>query len=118
MSAPKMYHYASCSTCKKARAWLGARDIEVELAPIVEAPPTRAELEAAWQASGLPLKRFVNTSGQSYRALGKEAWDALDEAGQLDALAADGKLIRRPLLIGDGVVLVGFKEAEWEAALG
>lgn len=118
MSAPKLYHYASCSTCKKARAWLTARGVEVALVPIVEAPPSRAELEAAWRASGQPLKRFVNTSGQSYRALGKEAWDALDEAGQLDALAADGKLIRRPLLVGEAVVLVGFKEEEWAEALG
>ena len=111
--------YPPCSTCKKAKAWLDAHGIDYLDRNIVEDNPTIEEL-AAWQeASGLPLRRFFNTSGRLYRERGIKA--RLD-AGMSDAeacalLAEDGMLVKRPLLVGEGFVLVGFKEAEWEAAL-
>jgi arsenate reductase len=114
-----VYGYDACSTCRKAYKWLDANAIDWEKRPIKEQPPTRAELEAIVRSSGLPLGRFFNTSGQSYRAGG---WSAkrktATEAEQLDALAADPMLLKRPLVVGDGMVLVGFKEADYAALLG
>jgi arsenate reductase len=109
--------YAGCSTCKKALKWLESRGIAHRVRPIVDEPPTAKEL-AAWVAkSGLPLKKWLNTSGQSYRALGKEAVDAMTDGDLVAALAADGKLVKRPVLVRGGVVLVGFSEAAWGVAL-
>ena len=113
------FHYPSCSTCKKAKSWLDARGLQVQAVHIVEAPPTRAQLQAWWRLSGQPLKRFFNTSGGSYRALELTSrYDGLSDEERLDLLAADGKLIKRPLLILDeATVLVGFQEALWAQAL-
>ena len=113
--------YAKCTTCQKARKWLEDRGIAFTERPIREQPPTAEELRAWLQASGLPLKRFFNTSGQSYRALDlTRRLPAMGEEEQLALLASDGMLVKRPILVAeDGkTVLVGFREAEWAAALG
>lgn len=111
----KLYHYPACQTCKKAIAWIKDKGALVELVHIVESPPSREELERWWRASGVALKRLFNTSGQSWKALDlTRRWEDYDEAALLDLLAADGKLIKRPILVGsDDAALFGFKEAEW-----
>lgn len=111
--------YPKCSTCKKAKAWLDAHGIAYEDRHIVEQNPTAQEL-AEWQArSGLPLKRFFNTSGLKYKELGLAArLPGMTEAEQLALLATDGMLVKRPLLVGEDFVLAGFRQAEWEKALG
>jgi len=110
MSKPLVLSYSGCSTCRKALKWLDAHGVEYTLRPIVEEPPTRAEL-ASWIAmSGKPVKKWLNTSGQSYRALGKAKVDAADENTLIKWLAADGKLVKRPVLVAGGRVLVGFDE--------
>ena len=110
--------YPNCSTCKKARAWLESQGIPFAERNIKTENPTREEL-AQWQkASGLPLKRFFNTSGQQYRALGlKEKLPAMTEEEQLELLSSDGMLVKRPLLVGESAVLVGFRPQEWEKAV-
>ncbi len=108
-------HYSGCSTCRKARAWLREHDITVTERPIVEQPPTRAELTRWVPASGLPLRKWLNTSGQSYRALGKEKVAAMTEAQLIDALSRDGKLVKRPVLVDGDRVLVGFDAAAYAA---
>ena len=114
-----MVWYPRCSTCQKALAWLRDRGIEPETRDIKSQRPAREELARWWKASGLPLKRFFNTSGLQYKALGlKEKLPAMSEDEQLDLLATDGMLVKRPLLVGDGFVLVGFREAEWAEKLG
>lgn len=111
--------YPKCSTCKKAKAWLDAHGVAYTDRHIVEENPTAAEL-AAWHAtSGLLLRRFFNTSGMLYRERNVKA---LLDAGMSDEdacalLAENGMMVKRPLVVGDGFVLVGFKEAEWEQAL-
>ena len=111
--------YPKCSTCKKAKAWLDAHGVAYTDRHIVEENPTAAEL-AAWHAtSGLPLRRFFNTSGMLYRERNVKA---LLDAGMSDEdayalLAENGMMVKSPLVVGDGFVLVGFKEAEWEQAL-
>lgn len=110
--------YAGCSTCKKALAWVKARGISVEVRPLVEAPPTREELAAWIPRSGRPVRRWLNTSGQSYRALGKDVVAALSDDDVVARLAADGKLVKRPVLVAGERVLVGFDEAAWADALG
>ena len=110
--------YPKCTTCQKAQKWLDETGAAYTVRNIKEDNPTRAELEQWHQRSGLPLKRFFNTSGLQYKALGLK--DKLPEMGQeeqLDLLATDGMLVKRPILVGDDVVLVGFRQAEWEAAL-
>lgn len=111
--------YPKCTTCQKARAWLDARGIAYQFRDIKEDRPTAQEL-AAWHArSGLPLKRFFNTSGMGYRALGlTDRLPGMSEADQLALLATDGMLVKRPILVGEDLVLVGFREKEWAAALG
>lgn len=111
--------YPKCTTCQRAKAFLDARHIPYTLRDIKAENPSAAEL-AAWHAmSGLPLRRFFNTSGLSYRALGlAEKLPSMNEAEQLSLLAADGMLVKRPLLIGDAFALVGFKETEWKSRLG
>lgn len=107
--------YPKCSTCRKAKDWLEARGVAYEDRHIVEQRPTVEELRD-WKArSGLPLKRFFNTSGQVYRAM--ELKDRLPEMGedeQLSLLASNGMLVKRPLAVGKDFVLVGFKQSEWE----
>ncbi|HSC87786.1 MAG TPA: Spx/MgsR family RNA polymerase-binding regulatory protein, partial [Polyangiaceae bacterium] len=115
----KLYHYPRCSTCRKARAWLDAHDVTVELIDIVENPPSREVLALVMRHADLPVAKLFNTSGELYRAGNyKERLKTMDKAEALAELAAQGKLIKRPLLVGDGVALVGFREAEYERALG
>lgn len=110
--------YPPCSTCQKAKKWLDDHGVAYEARDIKQDNPTQEELRQ-WQArSGLPLKRFFNTSGQLYRSLQlKEKLPAMPEAEQLALLAGDGMLVKRPLAVGEDFVLVGFKEAEWEQTL-
>ena len=111
--------YPKCSTCQKAKAWLEERSISYDLRDIKQNNPTAEELTAWYQKSGLPLKKFFNTSGLQYKALGlKEKLPAMSEAEQLALLATDGMLVKRPLLVGEDFVLTGFRAAEWEARLG
>src|SRR5690606_19312309 len=113
----KLYHYPQCSTCRKARRWLEEHGVEHELVDIVKHPPTKSQLAAILRASGKPVAKLFNTSGVSYREGDwKTRLAKTSESAALDALAADGKLIKRPLLVGDGIVLVGFREDEYAAA--
>ncbi len=108
--------YPPCSTCQKAKAWLESRGIPFESRNIKTENPGYGELKAWYVTSGLPLKRFFNTSGLSYKALDlKNKLPAMSEEEQLRLLAADGMLVKRPLLITDSKILVGFKEKEWES---
>ena len=112
----KLYSYPRCSTCRKAIAWLQSSATEVELIDITVQPPSSEELGRALEQLG--RKRLLNTSGQSYRALGAASVQAMDDSTLLQALAADGKLIKRPFLIlDDGCMLTGFQQAEWEGLL-
>ena len=107
--------YAKCSTCVKAKKWLEANSIAYEDRPIVEQPPTVEELKQWVAKSGLPLKKFFNTSGILYKQMNlKDKLKEMSEDEQLKLLATDGMLVKRPLVIGDGFVLTGFKEKEWE----
>ena len=109
--------YPKCTTCQKAQKWLDETGEAYTVRNIKEDNPTRAELEQWHQRSGLPLKRFFNTSGLQYKALGlKDKLPEMSQEEQLDLLATDGMLVKRPILVGDDVVLVGFRQAEWEAA--
>ncbi|MEI9949844.1 MAG: Spx/MgsR family RNA polymerase-binding regulatory protein [Pseudomonadota bacterium] len=118
MSKVSVYHYPQCGTCKKALKWLAGHDVAVDLIDIVKHPPSKRELREALASTNLPLKKLFNTSGVSYRE-GKfgERLATMSEAEALDALAADGKLIKRPLLLGKGFALVGFDEAAYRAKL-
>lgn len=110
--------YPKCSTCQKAKAWLDERGISYKLRDIKTDNPTAEELTLWYRKSGLPLKKFFNTSGLQYKALGlKDKLPDMSEAEQLALLATDGMLVKRPLLVGDSFVLTGFRAAEWEAAL-
>jgi len=110
--------YNKCSTCRKAQAWLEEKGIAYTYRPIKEENPTYEELKAWYRASGLPLKRFFNTSGLQYKALGlKDKLPAMTEDEQLHLLSTDGLLVKRPLAVGGDFVLVGFKEEEWSARL-
>ena len=113
---PLVLSSAGCSTCKKALQWLAQKKLDFELRAIVDAPPTLAELDAWIPKSGKDVKKWLNTSGLSYRALGKEKIDASSEAQLKKLLAADGKLVKRPVAVVGDTVLVGFKEEEWTAA--
>lgn len=111
--------YPKCSTCKKAKKWLDEHCVEYVDRHIVEDSPTAEEL-AAWHArSGLPLRRFFNTSGMKYRELGiKDKLDAgMSDEEAYALLATDGMLVKRPLVIADNAVLTGFRETAWEEAL-
>ena len=110
--------YYRCSTCKKAEKWLEANDIAVTVRDNKGDNPTAEELRAWHEKSGLPLKRFFNTSGLKYKELGlKDKLASMSEDEQYDLLATDGMLVKRPLLVGDDTVLVGFKEKEWQDKL-
>lgn len=111
--------YPRCSTCQKAKKWLEKKGLDVEERHIKDDRPTLEELRAWHRQSGLPLKKFFNTSGLLYKELQlKDRLPAMGEEEQLALLASDGMLVKRPLLIGDGFVLVGFKEADWASTLG
>lgn len=106
--------YPQCSTCQKARRWLDINGFLYENRHIREKPPTAAELRLWWENSGLPLKRFFNTGGQLYKALQlKEKLPHMSDQEQLELLASDGMLVKRPLLIDGDRVLVGFREDSW-----
>lgn len=111
--------YPACTTCKKAEKWLEDRKVPVEKRHIKEDNPTEAELRAWHERSGLPLKCFFNTSGLKYKELElSKRLPAMPEEEQFRLLASDGMLVKRPILVGESFVLVGFREAEWEKALG
>ena len=111
--------YPPCSTCKKAKAWLDAHDVAYTARHIKENNPTYEELKQWLAVSGLPVKKFFNTSGLQYKALGlKEKLPGMTVDEQLRLLATDGMLVKRPFVVTeDGKVLTGFREAEWEQAL-
>ena len=110
--------YPKCTTCKKAKKWLDDQGIAYEDRHIKEQNPTAEELANWYQKSGLPIKRFVNTSGMLYREMNlKDKLPTMTEEEILELLATDGMLVKRPLVIGDDVVLTGFKEAEWTEKL-
>lgn len=113
-----LIHYPKCSTCQKAKKWLDEKKISYEERNIKEKNPTKEELTKWYKASGLPLKRFFNTSGMLYKEMKlKERLPEMSEEEQLDLLATDGMLVKRPLVVAGGVVLTGFKEKEWEEKL-
>lgn len=106
--------YPKCSTCKKAQAWLDAHGFQYELRDIKLQNPTEGELRQWHSQSGLPLRRFFNTSGLQYKALNlKDRLPAMNENEQFALLASDGMLVKRPIVIGKDFVLVGFKEGDW-----
>ena len=110
--------YPKCTTCQKAQKWLDENGISYTFRDIKMEHPTYEELSAWHRRSGLPLKRFFNTSGLLYKSMGlKDKLPQMSEDGMLKHLATDGMLVKRPLLVGDDFVLVGFKEAEWESHL-
>ena len=111
--------YPPCSTCKKAKAWLDAHNINYTARNIKEEKPSYEELKHWLALSGLPIKKFFNTSGLQYKALGlKDKLPGMTEEEQLRLLATDGMLVKRPILVtDDGKVLAGFKEAQWDEAL-
>ena len=110
--------YPKCSTCKKAKKWLDEHEIQYTDRHIVEEHPSYEELKEWFQISGLPLKKFFNTSGMLYKEMGlKDQLPTMSEEDQLKLLATNGMLVKRPLIINDETVLTGFKEAEWESKL-
>ena len=111
--------YPPCSTCKKAKSWLDAHGVQYTSRHIKDQNPSKEELKAWYQKSGLPLKRFFNTSGLLYKEMKlKDKLPAMSEEEQLQLLATNGMLVKRPLLIDGDTVLIGFKEAEWSEKLG
>ena len=110
--------YPKCTTCQKAKAFLDSRGVAYDLRDIKLENPTADELRGLWKKSGLPLKKFFNTSGLQYKALGlKDKLPEMSEEEQLALLATDGMLVKRPILAGEDFVLVGFRQPEWEEAL-
>ncbi len=110
--------YSKCSTCKKALEWLDKNGIAYKERPIKEENPSKEELAGWYKKSGLPLKRFFNTSGTLYKELKlKDKLPGMDEEEQLELLSTDGMLVKRPLVIADNAVLTGFKEDEWKVLL-
>ena len=110
--------YPKCTTCQKAKKWLDDNKIEYKLRDIKEDNPSFEELTLWYKVSGLPLKKFFNTSGLLYKAMElKDKLSNMSEEEQLKLLATDGMLVKRPLVIGKEFVLVGFKESEWSEKL-
>lgn len=110
--------YPKCTTCKKAKNWLDDRGVEYIERHIVEDNPTFEELKMWYEKSGLPLKRFFNTSGLLYKSMElKDKLPTMSENEQLTLLASNGMLVKRPLLITDNAVIPGFREKEWESAI-
>ena len=111
--------YERCTTCKRAKAWLIDRGIAFTERPIKEENPSLEELRQWYQRSGLPLKKFFNTSGLLYKSMElKDKLPTMTEEEQLQLLASDGMLVKRPMLIMEDKVLVGFRENEWAEVLG
>ncbi|MBQ9634364.1 MAG: Spx/MgsR family RNA polymerase-binding regulatory protein, partial [Schwartzia sp.] len=111
--------YPKCATCKKAQKWLDDNNIEIEIRDIAKDNPTEDELRQWHEASGLPLKKFFNTSGKKYKEQHlKDKLPGMSEDEQFQLLATDGLLVKRPILADNGAVLVGFKEAEWQKHFG
>ena len=114
----KLICYPKCTTCQKAKKWLDDQKIAYEYRDIKLENPTREELSLWQKKSGLPMKKFFNTSGLLYKSMDlKNKLPAMTEDAMLDLLASDGMLVKRPLLIADDFVLVGFKEAEWSESV-
>ena len=114
----KVYCYSRCTTCKKALKWLDDNGIAYELTDIKTDHPDEAALRKYHSISGLPLKRFWNTSGIPYREMElSKKLPSMSEDEQYSLLATDGMLVKRPLVVGDGFVLTGFKEDEWKSRL-
>lgn len=110
--------YPKCSTCQKAKKWLDAHDISYTARHIAEDNPSCEELREWYEKSGLPLKKFFNTSGLRYKEMQlKDKLPAMSEEEQLRLLSTDGMLVKRPIVVEDDAVLVGFKEAEWAEKL-
>ena len=110
--------YPKCTTCQKARKWLDEQGMTYTLRDIKTENPNQEELRTWWQRSGLPLRKFFNTSGLQYKALGlKDKLPTMTEEEQIALLSTDGMLVKRPLLVGEDFVLVGFRPAEWEDKL-
>lgn len=111
--------YPKCTTCKKAKKWLEENGVEFTDRHIAEENPTKEELTAWYQKSGLPLKRFFNTSGLKYKELNlKDKLPSMSEEEQLELLSTDGMLVKRPVLVGENFVTTGFKEDTWKELLG
>lgn len=111
-------HYPKCTTCQKAKKWLDSNGFEYSERHIKEDNPTYDELKSWYEHSGLPLKRFFNTSGMLYKSMVlKDKLPTMSEDEQLKLLATDGMLVKRPIIISDNAVLTGFKEKEWEEKL-
>ena len=114
----KFIQYPKCTTCQKAKKWLDDKTIQYEDRHIKEENPTYEELKEWYGRSGLPLKRFFNTSGLLYKELQlKDRLPEMSEEEQLKLLATDGMLVKRPLVVAEDFILVGFKEKEWEEKL-
>ena len=110
--------YPKCSTCKKAKKWLDEHNVEYTERHIVENNPTYDELKEWFNKSGLPIKRFFNTSGLLYKEMKlKDKLPTMSEDEQLQLLATHGMLVKRPLIVGENTVLTGFKESEWNEAI-
>lgn len=107
--------YPKCTTCKKAQAWLDKNEIKYTLRDIKENNPSYEELKGWYEKSGIPLKKFFNTSGLIYRSMNlKDKLSEMSEEEQLKLLSTDGMLVKRPILLKDGKVITGFKETDWE----
>ena len=114
----KFIYYPPCSTCKKAKNWLDEHGIAYEARDIKAENPSLEELKAWYPMSGLPLRKFFNTSGLKYKELGlKDRLPQMTEEEQLQLLSEDGMLVKRPILVKENSVLVGFKPADWEKSL-
>lgn len=110
--------YPKCTTCQKAKKWLESHDIQYTSRHIKEENPTAEELREWHARSGLPLKKFFNTSGMLYKSMSlKDKLPDMSEEEQYELLATDGMLVKRPIIVGDDFVLTGFREKEWEAKL-
>ncbi len=111
----QFFQYPKCTTCRKAQKWLEEHGINFEAIHIVEQTPSTEQLETLWKNSGLPLKKFFNTSGQKYKTLGlKDKLSTMTETEQLELLASDGMLIKRPIVSDGNKVTLGFKEPEFD----
>ena len=110
----QLIQYPKCTTCKKAQKWLDDNDVQYESIHIVEQTPSKEQLQAYYEASGLPLKKFFNTSGMKYRELGlKDKLATMSEMEQLELLASDGMLIKRPIVTDGKNLTLGFKESDF-----
>lgn len=116
----KVYSYDKCGTCRNALKWLKSHDVEIsENVPLFDAPPTADELAKLLKDSGLEIKKFFNTSGEVYKEMGlKDKLAGMTEQQQLELLASNGRLIKRPIVTDGTQVTVGFKEPEFEAVWG